>query len=187
MLTLAWLLIASTVLLQRDTTVVLGLVERDLTGDGEPETLRVIGVGRTIDHLEPTFTIESAGRTIYLFKLAPLTRTVGFDAGRQVISAEQHQVRLKEFGRWFFAEEKFQRPAEFVERLRAMARLLVPEIPDVIARDRQASDARDGSEIWEEILKSPVTILTFSPGGDTIVAIGWSVQAGRFYRLLECC
>lgn len=68
-----------------------------------------------------------------------------------------------------------------------MARLRVPEIPDVIARDKQPSDRRDGGEIWEEILKSPVTIFTFSPGGDAIVAIGWSARAGRFYRLLECC
>ena len=68
-----------------------------------------------------------------------------------------------------------------------MARLRVAEIPDVIARDRQPSDTRDGNEIWEEILRSPVTIFTFSPGGDVVVAIGWSARAGRFYRLLECC
>jgi hypothetical protein len=30
-------------------------------------------------------------------------------------------------------------------------------------------------------------IFTFSPGGDELVAIGWSARAGRFYRLLECC
>ena len=94
MLRIAWLLISSAVLFQADTTVVLGLVERDLTGDGEPETLRVVGVGPTIDNLEATFTIESAGKTIYRFKLEPLTRTVGFDAGRQVLSAEQHRARL---------------------------------------------------------------------------------------------
>lgn len=71
MLTIAWLLIAWTVWLQPDTTVVLGLVERDLTGDGEPETLRVVGVGATIDNLDASFTIESAGKTIYRFKLTP--------------------------------------------------------------------------------------------------------------------
>lgn len=32
-----------------------------------------------------------------------------------------------------------------------------------------------------------LTIFTFSPGGDRIEAIAWSAQAGRFYRLLECC
>lgn len=187
MLTIAWLLIASAVSLQPDTAVVLGLVERDLTGDGKPETLRVVGVGPAIDNLDATFTIESAGKTIYRFKLERLTRNVGFDAGRQVLSAEQHRDRLSEFRLWFFAEEKFQRPAQFVDSLRVTARLRVPEIPEVIARDRQPSDTRDGGEIWEEILKSPVTIFMFSPGGDAIVAIGWSAQAGRFYRLLECC
>ena len=30
-------------------------------------------------------------------------------------------------------------------------------------------------------------VLTFSPGGDIIEAIGWNARAGRFYRLLSCC
>ncbi len=187
MLTIAWLLIASTVWLQPDTTVVLGLVERDLSGDGKPETLRVVGVGPTIDNLDVTFTIESEGKTIYRFKLTPLTRSEGFDAGLRILSAEQHRARREEFRQWFFAKEKFQRPAEFVDSLRVMSRSGVAEIPDAIARDRQPSETRDGGEIWNEIRNSPVTIFTFSPGGDAIVAIGWSARAGRFYRLLECC
>lgn len=187
LLTIAWLLIASTVSLQPDTTVVLGLVARDLTGDGKPETLRVVGVGPTIDNLDVTFTIESEGKTIYRSRLTPLTHSVGFDAGRRMLSAEQHRARLEEFRHWFFAKEKFQRPTEFVESLRVMARLRVAEIPDAIARDTQPSEMRAGDEIWKEILNSPVTIFSFSPGGDAIVAIGWSARAGRFYRLLECC
>lgn len=179
MLRVVSLLVALAVMLQPATTVDLGMVERDLTGDGKPEILRVVAaraaraagaVGPALDNLEATFTIESGGRTIYLFRLEQLQR-----------------ARVSEFSRWFFADEKFQRPAQFVDTLGAMARLRVPEIPSVIDRDRQASETRNGSEIWEEILKSPVTIFTFSPGGDTIVAIGWSAQAGRFYRLVECC
>ena len=135
-------------LLQADPSVVLGLVERDLTGDGKPEVLRLVGVG-PIDNLAVTFTIEAAGKTIYRFDLAPLTRTVGFDAGRQVISTEAHRARIKEFGPWFFAEEKFQRPDEFVAWLGRAARLRL-EIPEVIARDRQVSDTVDGSVIWQE-------------------------------------
>jgi hypothetical protein len=184
---IASLLIASTVWLGPDTTVVLGLVERDLTGDGKPEILRVVGVGPAIDTLDATFTIESEGKTIYRMKLAPLTRSVGFSGGRRRLSAAEHRARLAEFPQWFFAKEKFQRPAEFVDSLRAMSRSGVAEIPAAIARDRQPSETRDGAEIWKEIRSSPVTIFSFSPGGDTIVAIGWSARDGRFYRLLECC
>ena len=173
-------------ILQADPTVVLGLVERDLTGDGKPEILRLVGVG-PIDNLSVTFTIEDGGKTVYQFELAPLTRTVGFDAGRHVISAEEHRARVKEFGRWFFAENKFQRPDEFVARLGVEAPRRRAEIPDVIARDRQSSSTVDGSVIWQEIQKAPLTIFTFSPGGDALVAIGWHVRTGRFYRLLECC
>ena len=173
-MTIASLLIASSVAFQAAATVALGLVERDLTGDGKPEILRVVGVGPTIDDLEVTFTIESAGKTIYQFRLERLTRAVGFDAGRHVISAEQHRARLKEFDGWFFAQGKFQRPAEFVTSLAKMARGRVAEIPDVIARDRPASDTRDGSVIWQEILNSPVTIFMFSPG------------ATRWWHRMEC-
>lgn len=74
-----------------------------------------------------------------------------------------------------------------VDSLRMMSRAGVAGIPDAIARDRQPSETRDSVEIWKEILNSPATIFTFSPGGDAIVAIGWSARAGRFYRLLECC
>jgi hypothetical protein len=186
-LTLASTLMVSVVALQADRTVVLGQVERDLTGDGEPETLRVVGVGPAIDNLTVTFTIESAGRVTYRLELAPLTRTVGVDAGRRVVSAEEHRARIEDFSRWFFAEEKFQRPEEFVERLRLQARERAADIPNFIARDRQASDTVAGSVIWQEIRGAPVTIFTFSPGGDAIAAIGWNARAGRFYRLLECC
>jgi hypothetical protein len=185
MLTLATLLMASTLVVEADTTVVLGHAERDLTGDGKPEILRVVGVGPSIYDLGVTFTIESAGKTIYTFDMNRMTRTVGFDAGRHVISEEQHRTRIKEFGSWFFDDKKFMRPQEYVEFLRAHARLHIADIPNLI--DREASGTVRGSVIWEEMLNSPVTIFTFSPGGDRIVAIGWHAGTGRFYNLLSCC
>ena len=185
-LTIAWLLMAS-VWLQASQTMALGSVERDLTGDGKPETLRLVGVGPAIDNLDITFTIESDGKTIYRSKMMPLTRSAGFDAGRRTLSLKEFQARLEEFPRWFFGKEKFHRPAEYVEHLRGMSREAAADIPNAIARDRQPAETRDGAEIWNEIFNSPVTIFEFSPGGDTVVAIGWSARAGRFYRLLECC
>jgi hypothetical protein len=170
-----------------DTTVILGVVERDLTGDGKPETLRVAGVGHTVDSLAVTFSIEASGRTIYRFSLAPLTRTVGFDAGRRTMSAGEHRARLKEFGPRFFADAKFQSPSAFVDSLRVWARGRVAKIPELIARDQQPTDSVSAIRIWGDIQNSPATIFTFSPGGDAIVAIGWSARAQRFYRLLECC
>jgi hypothetical protein len=173
-----------------DTTVVLGQLERDLTGDGKPEVLRVVGVGRSVDSLEVTFTIASGASgadTIYRARLAPLTRTVGYDAGRRLLSATEHRDRLAEFGRWFFEPRKFTSPAAFVDELRAMAPGRVVEIPEVIERDRSRSDARSGADIWTELSRAPITVFMFSPGGDTLFAIGWSPMGSRFYRLLECC
>ena len=117
MLPFAMVLIAFMSALQADTTVVLGHVERDSTGDGKPEILRVVGVGPTIYDLGVTFTIESAGKSIYKYDMGRMTRTVGFDAGRDVISEEQHRTRIKEFGSWFFLEKHFMQPQEYVEFL----------------------------------------------------------------------
>jgi hypothetical protein len=106
---------------------------------------------------------------------------------RKELSADAQRLELSEFSRWFFADEKFQRPDEFVAGLRRQSISAVDEISDVIARDRGVLDSRTGSLIWHEVRTGPVTIFTFSPGGDTVVALGWSPRAGRFYRLLECC
>jgi hypothetical protein len=172
---MASLLFALTVALQPGTTIVLGLIERDLTGDGRAEILRVIGVGPTSDDLDADFTIESTGATVYRFKLQPLTRTMGFGAGRRGIPAEEHRLRLIEFGRWFFAQEKFQRPAEFVDSLRASAPGRLAEIPDVIARDRQDSDSRAGRDLGGD---SQVT------GNDIYILAGRRCDRGD---RVECC
>jgi len=74
-----------------DTTVSLGVIRRDLTGDGNAETLRLIGVGRTIDSLAVTLSVESSGKIIYRASLAPLTRRIGFDADRHMRSRSQQR------------------------------------------------------------------------------------------------
>ena len=170
----------------RDTTVQLGIVERDLTGDGVPETLSLTGRGHTIDSLEVTFTIVSSGRTIYERRWS-VTRVVGFDAGRRILSPEEHRARLAEFGRWFFADTKFMSPGEFLTKLRDSFRSGVGLIPAVIARDLDPPDLTRAERIWNEMQTAGITIFEFSVGGDAVTAIAWSVTDRRFYRLLMCC
>lgn len=165
----------------------LGSVERDLTGDDAPETLRLTALGPAIDALDVALTIESRGSLVYEHRLAPLTRTVGFDAGRHELTAEEHAARVREFAPQFFVSERFESPADFVAELRTSSLALLAAVPVVIERDRPPDDARDGETIWGEIQAAPVTIFSFSPGGDRVEAIAWSAVAGRFYRLLECC
>jgi hypothetical protein len=165
---------------QADTTHVLAQTERDLTGDGRPEILRVVGVGPTLDNLSVTFTIESAGKTIYRHDLRRMTRP----ANRDGVPPDYYRTSIKEY---FFIENHFMRPQEYLEFLRVHARLHIDEIPDVIESDRLPSDRVPGTVIWDEIQKAGVTIFTFSPGGDVIEAIGWNARAGRFYRLISCC
>jgi hypothetical protein len=196
-------------------TVVLGEVERDLTGDGSAEVLRLVGKGASIDSLDVAFSIESSGVVIFETNLRPLTRVVRFDAGRRVLTSAEHQARVAEFGDRFFAEGKFMSAGEFLERLQDRAPGHARRIPEVIARDQRMQfvrdsllnegyspsearrrapaliglslDATDSQIIWEEIQRAPVTLFEFSPGGDRIYVIAWSRRDRRFYDLLECC
>jgi hypothetical protein len=199
---------------QADTIVILGMIERDLTGDGQPEVLRLIGSGQSIDSLDVTFLIESSGEIIFRMGLHPLT-TASFAEARRVLSSNEHRARLNTFGDWFFGDTKFMRPDEFVEMLLSSARLHVPRIPEVIARDRRRQlvidslvatghssseirhkapllvavplDTAGGARTWEEIQTTGVTVFTYSPGGDTVSAIAWSMRDQRFYHLWVCC
>jgi hypothetical protein len=210
--------LASIMAVQADTVVILGMVERDVTGDGRPEVLRLVGVGENVDNLDVTFSIESSGRIVFQTPLSPMSKTVGFGAGRRELSSSEHRARLKEFGDWFFGDAKFKRPDEFVAEWRRQAPAHVPRIPEVIDRDRRyqlavdsliatgysraeaersapsllgggaaASDSARAVGIWQEMQSSGVTVFEFSPGGDGLTAVAWSVRDQRFYRLVACC
>lgn len=198
-----------------DTVIMLGTVERDMTGDGRSEVLRLTAVGKSIDSLDVTLVIESSGDTLFQTPLSPLTRTVGFDGGRRQLSAVEHRARLDQFSAGFFDDARFSPPDRFVERLRGSAPARVAEIPHVIAQDRQRQSVVDSLraaghpareaerrvpslsgmeldtvyavDVWEEIQRVGVTVFRFSPGGDAVTAIAWSPRDQRFYRLLECC
>lgn len=72
MLTIASLLITSTLSVQPSTTVVLGHVERDLTGDGKPETLCVVGVGPTRESLDVTLQEHRTRLEEFGYAIVPL-------------------------------------------------------------------------------------------------------------------
>src|SRR5438128_10923596 len=131
--TLLATVLASTPVLS-DTVVRLGIVERDLTGDNVPEILSLTGRGQTVDSLEVTFTITSSGRTVFETKWSE-TRAVGFDAGRRVLSAAEHRRRLRELGRFFFAEEKVMSPADSLTSLSGSGTRHLDLIPHVTAHD----------------------------------------------------
>jgi hypothetical protein len=202
--------LALSMTVQVDTVVILGMVERDLTADGRPEVLRLVGVGESVDSLDVTFSIESSGRTVFQTPLSPMIKTVGFDAGRRELSSSEHRARLREFGDWFFGDAKFKRPDEFVAEWRRQASAHVLRIPEVIDRDRRyqlavdsliatgysraeaersapsllggwgaAYDSASAVGIWQEIQSTGVTVFEFSPGGDAVTAIAWSVRDRR--------
>lgn len=198
-----------------DTVIVLGTVERDLTGDGAAEILRLVGAGESIDSLDVTFSIASAGTIIYQTRLWPLTRTRGPDTDRRIATIDAHRAYLHEFASWFFGDSKFMTPNEFVVKVRSWGARFEPGIPEAIARDHRLQvivdspsdidltrseaetrarslrgtvvDPSTGITRWEAIQASNVTVFVFSPGGDRVQAIAWSVPDRRFYQLVECC
>jgi hypothetical protein len=200
-----------------DTIVTLGIVERDLTGDGVVEVLSLTGVGATIDSLEVTFRIQSSGRTLYAHTW-PMTRILGFEGSRRVLSDAELRAHLKEFGGWFFEESKFMTPDGFLAELRDQAPLYIAQIPSLIARARRYRYVLDSiltagedsgqarrkapytlgqyetpgnlshaTAVWEEIRAAPVIVFEYSIGGDAVTAIVWSPTDRHFYDIFNCC
>ena len=150
--------------------------------------MRLVGVGKTIDSLDVTLSIESSGTTVYRATLAPLTRRVGSDADQRFRSPAQQRAWVADFGRWFFSDANFKRVPEFVSSWRDQAPRRLAKIPEYIARDGGFyPDTARGTAVWREMQRSAITVFEFASGGDAIIAIGWSAHDGRFYRLLECC
>lgn len=170
-----------------DTVIVLGSRTVDMTGDGQAEELQVVGVGQSPDSLAVTFSITSGGRTLFSERLRPMTRTIGFDAGKRTLSPAEHRKRMDEFADFFFDPEKFRSPTDFLKMLEESARLHIQRIPEVIAGQRRGADSRTAAEIWNEMRNRDLTIFQYSAGGDGLTAIAWSPSDQRFYRLWECC
>jgi len=163
-----------------DTTVTFGVVRRDLTGDGIPETLSLVGTGPSLTDLRVTFTIQSAGKTLFSNSW-PFTRPV--DGPPR--AAPALETRIREYGSWFFDDSKFMAPAVFVSGLEESAPLHIDLISSIIAKD--VGDSGRARTIWQQMRAAPIIIFQFSSGGDEITAIGWSSTDKQFYHLLECC
>ena len=127
----------------QDTVVVLGTKERDLTGDGKPETLRLVGVGRSLDSLNVTLYIESDGKRIYEQPFMPLTRKINFDGRPSYRTRAEHRAFLEEYGGRVFGDGKFESPAEFVRGLAYGMRDHIPQIPALISAHRRAPAIED--------------------------------------------
>ena len=169
----------------RDTTVVLGRVERDLTGDGRPEVLSLIGVGRTIDSLTLTFSIEQPGRTLYRAAVKIPDRRTFEKEIRESLRMEYAEW-LRDVGVSFFTNAHFKSPTDFVTTMRESLPEHIQEIPFVIAHD--GGFPQDSARaVWSEIQKARLTVFEFSRGGDDATAIVWSPTNHRFYHLLSCC
>jgi len=167
-----------------DINITFGRVTRDLTGDAIPETLTLTGTGRKVGDLAVTFTIRAPGRILYT-QAWRLTRS-SFDSRRRIPDAEL-KARLADYGRSFFADSQFMSPPGFVSWLQASARLHIPVISDVIASQMTPRDPARALVTWQQMQAAPITLFSFSPGGDRVMMVGWSATDQRFYNLLECC
>src|SRR5688572_28206673 len=95
------ILLAALVVIQADTTFVLGSKSIDMTGDGAAELLVVLAHGPSIDSLGVTFQILSANRVVYATRMGPLMRRMREPIRRTLTETEQIE-RLAEFGERFF-------------------------------------------------------------------------------------
>lgn len=174
--------------IQNDTTVVLARHAVDLTGDGHDEVIEVIGSGGSIDSLGVQLTIRTGGDVLYTDTLKSLTRTVGFDAGRRVLSRDDHLKRFAGLQEFYFSADRFSTPRAFLEHLHRSTPRRIELIPHEIEGSLGRRLApRTGERIWSEIMRDMVPVFTYAVGGDGILAVAWSSSERRFVQVWGCC
>lgn len=180
--------VASLVTVSADTTWVMASRSIDLTADGREELLELVGTLEAPDSVTVRFTIRSPDRVLYEADLAPLTRRIGYDRRRGLRSREEYRTHIAEFGSWFLSDVKFMTAMEFEAKWRRSGPLHLAEIPAVIARDSALPmGTAQAAGIWDAIRARDGMVFEYSPGGDGIVPIAWSLVHERFFRLVECC
>src|SRR5687767_11319764 len=95
-----------------DTTVILATATRDLTADGRPERLTLVGVGPSVDSLNLTFSITSGDTVIYSARLHPVSRRL-YERKVQRYLRVTYEAWLKDIGDSFFETRKFLNPGDF--------------------------------------------------------------------------
>jgi hypothetical protein len=173
-----------------DTVLMVASRSIDLTGDGKPEELQLVGAGPTIAGLELTFTILSGERLLYAEQIDPFSS----DGPRAVLTAAEYRDRLRRLGEMFFADDEFQSPAEFEASLRRMAARIPatiamdlgrPAVPDPGATDARAtmSDTTGVGSIWQRMRDRQATVFRYQSGGDEVTYIAWNETDQRFYKV----
>ena len=160
----------------KDTVVAFAQVTRDLTGDGRPEVLKLVGRGPSIYELQPTLTIEEDGRLIFTDDFLPITRRIGFDGATRIRTDAEHRQFLQDFGNWVFESSKFSPPSEFRRQLRSSYAHDPPDFPPLVDRTT-----------WAEIASSNAVVFSYSRGGDNAESIVWVESRKKFVRLVHCC
>jgi hypothetical protein len=183
-----------------DTALVLGSREIDMTGDGRPETLVLLGIGPSLDSLDLTFQIIADDRIVFAAAMRPLTRRIVADGQPRFRTPSEQLDYVAEYGRSFFADSRFVPAPRFLESYNRGTNPPSRRIPDVIARHRvayranplggldlgPAADTTGAGSVLQEILAGGRPVFRISIGYDNTTEIAWSRLDQRFYRLIAC-
>ncbi len=173
----------------RDTGIVLGSRNVDLTADERPEVVE-LAAGESLDSLDLMLTITSDGETIFSQRLRPLSTFLRSVPGGDAGPPSERQSRLEELTTFFLNDGRFRSPGEFVRWLESIGPRHIERIPRIILQERGEQEVPGSiaaTAVWEDIKEREIVIFQFATGGDGITAIGWSAINERFYHLLQCC
>lgn len=188
---------------QRDRSV-----ERDLTGDGQPERLRLALSGTEPGDLEVAFTVSSGGRELFSEDWNSRLYFV-YAEPIEDIPPDSVRARVRDRVSEFFAAEKFGKVAvddmvtpaiatdliarqlAYAEALESLPDDMPEEEAELAAHDRANADSdryrAEASAIWREMLDASLPTFVFFSGGEYTRTIAWSPSAGRFFSIWECC
>ena len=179
-----------------DQFLQLATTRRDMNGNGELETLRLVAWGDPSTLLWVTFSIESAGGVLYEDDFE-LSRFSGFADGQPGLGDQEWERRVDWYRTSFFSDEQFWTWRQFRERrgppswaggpppfeLIATQRTVDTGVPTRV-REVGGPDRERAIESWNRIVASGVPLFFYAPPGARAVGLVWSREDRRFYDIL---
>ena len=190
------------------------LVERDVTGDGVPDTLILQASGKRVDSLQITFDIRSQGRRLYHEHWLS-TWYFQYDAPVDSIPESVKRDRVFRHLREFFQPQRYgalntvgagkpwSQDDDDDPRTTIAFSLKYEEAFDSLTRahvDSQAAESRARkyartaavdtqkiSRAWEAMVRQRPVTFTFFSGGEYTRTIAWSEVLKRFVIVFSCC
>ena len=164
-------------------------IARDLTGDGRPESLRLMAYGQRPESLRVTLSISSVDHAVLYTISWPSAGYFAHEGPIDSISHSRLAAQVREELSGFFSDDAFGTvgvvdSGDAVETIGHQ--VCVKFSNDAFIADSACPDTL-ARPLWKEMRRLRTVTFSFGSGGEVSRTIAWSVPMRRFLEVFACC